>query len=399
MKTIIFEKGTVFMKQHHGYILQYVNGTPHILPYGQNITEHKRGVEINETGVVLWNMLAEERPRETIIENFLNSYDVSEEDKKIIQKDAETFFTQLWGLGMIDDELRAPKMPVHYKTLKIAGLTVTLSGAERFFSKDFDSFESNIPNETIPDLCLNIYEFYPPDNEYGNMILHSDELCIYEQKDTYTLMFPKQPAIKQVVMLKDGSKADFYCLPPYSPTFTNDIFHAIRFVFLYTAQAHNIFAIHSASILYRDKAWLFTGPSGTGKSTHTNLWKELYNTPIINGDLNLLEITKDGLAVVHGLPWCGTSGISDTKSYPLGGVVILKQDKNNRILELSPVKQTLGIMHRLISPVWTSQQLITNLNFSEKLSSKIMICRLYCTKDDEAAKVMRQKIDNYLDLP
>ena len=35
-----------------------------------------------------------------------------------------------------------------------------------------------------------------------------------------------------------------------------------------------MFALHSASLLYLEKAWLFSGPSGMGKSTHTALWKK-----------------------------------------------------------------------------------------------------------------------------
>ena len=65
--------------------------------------------------------------------------------------------------------------------------------------------------------------------------------------------------------------------------------------------------------------------------THTNLWKEQFGTKIINGDLNLIgwsngEQTNIGQSVdkpgskghpiVYGMPWCGTSGIASTKSYP-----------------------------------------------------------------------------------
>ena len=60
--------------------------------------------------------------------------------------------------------------------------------------------------------------------------------------------------------------------------------------FLFAAQKHGKFAIHSASILYKEKAWLFSGHSGMGKSTHTQMWHDLLQTPYLNGDLNLLAM-------------------------------------------------------------------------------------------------------------
>ena len=66
----------------------------------------------------------------------------------------------------------------------------------------------------------------------------------------------------------------------------DSLFLAIRPVFLFLAQKKGMFVLHSASLLYLEKAWLFSGPSGMGKSTHTALWKKLFDTPFLNGDLN-----------------------------------------------------------------------------------------------------------------
>ena len=120
------------------------------------------------------------------------------------------------------------------------------------------------------------------------------------------------------------------------------------------------FAISFYSLL-RDRAFLrfiqhqffieikygfFSGHSGMGKSTHTNLWKEQFGTKIINGDLNLIgwsngeqanigqSVDKPGSKghpIVYGMPWCGTSGIASTKSYPLGGIVLLGRSDNDHL--------------------------------------------------------------------
>lgn len=108
---------------------------------------------------------------------------------------------------------------------------------------------------------------------------------------------------------------------------------------------------------YQGKAWLFSGSSGTGKSTHANLWANRYHTPVLNGDLNVLDI-KNGLPYLYGLPWCGTSETYTTTTYPLGGIVFLKQAPFNRVNSLPPDEQALFLMQRMISPTWTKDLLL-----------------------------------------
>ena len=153
-----------------------------------------------------------------------------------------------------------------------------------------------------------------------------------------------------------------------------------------------LFVLHSVSIFYQGKAWLFSGSSGTGKSTHANLWANRYHTPVLNGDLNVLGI-KNGLPYLYGLPWCGTSETYTTTTYPLGGIVFLKQAPFNRVNSLPPDEQALFLMQRMISPTWTKDLLLKNLAFAETLAPLTKIFRLNCTKNPEAAAVMKAAID------
>lgn len=95
-----------------------------------------------------------------------------------------------------------------------------------------------------------------------------------------------------------------------------------------------------------------SGPSGAGKSTHTALWNRLFETPLLNGDLNLIGIA-DGAPFVYGLPWCGTSGIYTPKTCPLGGITLLKRAASDSDNPMTEDEQQLSVMHRLISPSWT----------------------------------------------
>lgn len=89
---------------------------------------------------------------------------------------------------------------------------------------------------------------------------------------------------------------------------------------------------HGASIEYGGKAYLFTAPSGTGKTTHISLWRKCLGekVDIINGDKPILHLTQHGFTV-YGTPYAGKEGWQRSVSAPLGGICILSQAKSNKI--------------------------------------------------------------------
>ena len=81
--------------------------------------------------------------------------------------------------------------------------------------------------------------------------------------------------------------------------------------------------IHSSTLIYNKKAYLFLGESGTGKSTHTRLWREyIYGAGLLNDDSPLVRVI-DGKIFAYGSPWSGKTPCFKNERYPLGGVVRL----------------------------------------------------------------------------
>lgn len=380
------------MKRGRGYLLQRIAGTDYLLPYGQLIADHRRGISLNSTGVYVWSLLENEMPRAELQEQYLNHFLDEPEQKDALIEDLNQFLNLLIAHRIIEDDA---KPQTHYgepcACLSIGGLVLDLYGPKELAEvSGLQEFCTDISGGADTDISVILgISGLPAD---GTVLVNNPELTVYDRDDEILLFFPTFEQISEVRLLKDGTSAFFYCKPPITEEFGTQFFHALRHVYLYLAELRGMYAIHSASILYRGQAWLFSGVSGTGKSTHTNLWQRLYGTEILNGDLNLLAF-EGGRPVIRGIPWCGTSGIFSKDTLPLGGIILLKQAPTDSIVELPPDKKALLIMQRFISPMWTAKQLEESVKFAERLSQKISVCRLQCTKNDSAAEVMKKWVD------
>ena len=319
--------------------------------------------------------------------------------------------------------------------LEIAGMRIALYDSRDLISSQFDAFfkdcaiaqeksqsesQAKSQNELQTEsqikmqikmpvqMQIEILQRTTPFHPNGKTLIRNEELVVCENEQGYIIMFPSMNQIREAHMTADGRFAQIYVKGVDKEKTKEELFHAIRHFFLFFAQRQGFFAIHSASILYRDQVWLFSGHSGMGKSTHTNLWKEQFGTKIINGDLNLIgwsngeqdnigqSVDKPGSKghpIVYGMPWCGTSGIASTKSYPLGGIVLLGRSDNDHFESLQNDQKIVRVMQRMISPVWTEDMLEANLKCAAKLAKEVPIYYLLCTKEPSAAYVMKARID------
>lgn len=380
------------MKLTDGFALQNIDNIPYLLPYGQRIAEQRRGMRLNESGVFLWNSLPGAANRDELLTVFANHYEASPEELPELKQDMDAFLDELCAWGMLEEE-KAPSGVCH--TLYMGGISVHLFAPPQLELPQFAPFAAD--TQPRPDMTIEIIPETGPGSSSvcGTLLVCTNELCVIELKTEYIIRLPLASQITECRILKDGTIAKLYVTPPYREPFLSDLFHAIRFAFLFRAQQLGRIAIHSASVSYRGQAWLFAGSSGTGKSTHADLWKQHFHTPVINGDLNLISFSE-GVPMVYGIPWCGTSGIYHTGAMPLGGVIHLAQSSSNICRTLSKEEQIRRLLYRIISPSWTRRQMERNLKIAETVAGRIMNVQLLCTKTPEAAQCMKRNIDTFL---
>jgi hypothetical protein len=152
--------------------------------------------------------------------------------------------------------------------------------------------------------------------------------------------------------------------------------------------AFDVFLFHSAAIECGGRAYLFSAPSGTGKSTHIRLWRENLKDriSIINGDKPLIRLEKDGSLTVHSSPWAGKEGWQRNCTYPLGGICFLKRAPENSILRLSPEEAGEKILSQILYPK-DPVILLKALTLADKLASTAPVFELSCNISNEAARL------------
>lgn len=148
-----------------------------------------------------------------------------------------------------------------------------------------------------------------------------------------------------------------------------------------------IFLFHGSAIAVDGRAVLFTAKSGTGKSTHTKLWREVFGdrAVMINDDKPLLKITENGVFVC-GTPWDGKHRISTNCIMPLEAICILERGEKNEIRKIS-VREALPVLMQQSHRSQNTQKVAQLMQLLNKLSTRVEFYRLKCNMDPEAAQV------------
>lgn len=148
------------------------------------------------------------------------------------------------------------------------------------------------------------------------------------------------------------------------------------------------FMLHSSAVVYEDKAYMFSGPCGAGKSTHTSLWIKHFGADkafIINDDKPAVRLIDDKF-YVFGTPFSGKTNTSRNTSAPPAAVCFVEQGKENRIRKLSTDEAVPLLLEQTTRSVSDSRgdALFVLL---DKFLRSVNVYKLTCTISDEAVEV------------
>ena len=150
---------------------------------------------------------------------------------------------------------------------------------------------------------------------------------------------------------------------------------------------HDTLLFHGSVVAVDGSAYLFTAASGTGKSTHTRLWRQLLGdrAVMVNDDKPLLKVREDGVWAC-GTPWNGKHHLSTNISVPLRAICILERGAENEIHEISAKEMLPMLMQQSYRPA-SPRDYPVYLTLLDKLAGQMKFCRLHCNMEPEAARI------------
>lgn len=144
---------------------------------------------------------------------------------------------------------------------------------------------------------------------------------------------------------------------------------------------------HGSCVAVDGVAYLFAAKSGTGKSTHTRLWRELLGdrAEMVNDDKPLIRVTDEG-ATVYGTPWDGKHRLSSNIAVPLKALCTLARAEENHIEPVSAVEACPALLQQVYRP-GDPVALAKTLTLIDRLTTKVSLWRLGCNMNIEAARL------------
>lgn len=233
-------------------------------------------------------------------------------------------------------------------------------------------------NIKIADIDIEVNTIYPDTKE-----LCKDYLC--ENKGIFSISTNQEDI--EFERKKSFQEAIYEGLVPYE--YSDGYLETIA---VYRKIANklieqSIVVFHGAVIEVDNKGYLFTAKSGTGKTTHINLWMDKFKDKctIVNGDKPLLKIKEDGI-YAYGTPWCGKENLNTNTSVKLKGICILNRGEVNKITKIE-FKEALDILLQQTNRPSNPTLMIKTLSLVNLFKDKVDLYKLYCNMEKEAADI------------
>lgn len=147
------------------------------------------------------------------------------------------------------------------------------------------------------------------------------------------------------------------------------------------------FQLHASTVVCDEKAYLFSADSGTGKSTHAELWLKMLGDRayILNDDKPALRLI-DGVWYAFGTPWSGKHDISVNNGVPIAGICMLERSEINEIVPFRGKDAIFELFVQTNRPKAAAYR-IKLLELMDDLFRQVSVWKLKCNMDPEAAAI------------
>ena len=151
--------------------------------------------------------------------------------------------------------------------------------------------------------------------------------------------------------------------------------------------SYDTILFHGSVVAVDGVGYLFTAKSGTGKSTHTRLWREYFGdrAVMVNDDKPLLKITDSGV-IAYGTPYNGKHRLGTNTSVPLKAICILTRSADNHIEAITREQAYTILLQQVYRPA-DMLKMTKTLELVDRLADSVKLYKLDCNMDISAAKI------------
>lgn len=277
--------------------------------------------------------------------------------------------------------------------LKIAGLRVRIELHDEYeglkMPESYMPFVTE-PTNDAPDVTLTVKSGYERAAEGMNPVSSGmndlGEARLYHNGGEYAVdLLPHPSSSFRTMHISEDFTTGRLQLPgDRYAAFTVD--SMLRILYSQAVVLHHGFMLHSVAVVRDGKAVLFMGKSGTGKSTHAQLWlREFAGTSLLNDDNPVVRVSADGTVMVYGSPWSGKTPCYHNAGAPVEAMVRLEQAPVNRYTELSNIDAFVAVLPG-VSVITHSRKLYGEACSSVVEALKcVKVGKLECTPEPAAA--------------
>lgn len=167
----------------------------------------------------------------------------------------------------------------------------------------------------------------------------------------------------------------------------------LMLMFAFATARKNTLLMHSSVTMKDGKGYLFLGKSGTGKSTHSQLWiNYIEGCSLLNDDNPVIRVTETGEVRVYGSPWSGKTPCYRNLDVPVGAIVSLQQAKINKIRRQS-LPEAYASVYVSFSGYRFIKEMADGLHITNAMVvSKVPCYLLDCLPDADAAFLCYQTV-------
>ena len=148
---------------------------------------------------------------------------------------------------------------------------------------------------------------------------------------------------------------------------------------------YDILLFHGAVLALHDRAFMFTAPSRTGKTTHLMKWLDyLPDASVVNGDKPFIKFSDDGRPpLACGSPWAGKENLYTNTMVPLKSIILMERAEENHIEQITFAQAFPFLLQQVYRPD-DEEKMRKTLRLMQRLNPAVSFWRFQCNnfKDD-----------------